>query len=67
MGGKSGTKAVYFDKLKSLLDEYKSIFIASLSGANEKDLVSQLTTPPTGQRRQCLVPADARNPSVPPR
>jgi len=29
MGGKSGTKAVYFDKLKALLDEYKSIFIAS--------------------------------------
>ncbi|OAL22087.1 60S acidic ribosomal protein P0 [Fonsecaea multimorphosa] len=29
MGGKSGTKAVYFDKLKGLLEEYKSIFIAS--------------------------------------
>jgi large subunit ribosomal protein LP0 len=30
MGGKSGTKAVYFDKLKGLLDEYKSIFIVNL-------------------------------------
>jgi large subunit ribosomal protein LP0 len=29
MGGKTGTKAVYFDKLKGLLDEYKSIFIVS--------------------------------------
>ncbi|EXJ82436.1 large subunit ribosomal protein LP0 [Capronia epimyces CBS 606.96] len=29
MGGKSGSKTVYFDKLKTLLDEYKSIFIAS--------------------------------------
>ena len=27
MGGKTGTKAVYFDKLKGLLEEYKSIFI----------------------------------------
>ena len=31
MGGKSATKAVYFDKLKGLLEEYKSIFIASSS------------------------------------
>jgi large subunit ribosomal protein LP0 len=31
MGGKTGTKAVYFDKLKGLLDEYKSIFIVRSS------------------------------------
>jgi hypothetical protein len=30
MGGKSGTKAVYFDKLKGLLDEYKSVFIVGV-------------------------------------
>ena len=27
MGGKTGTKAVYFDKLKSLLEDYNSVFI----------------------------------------
>lgn len=30
MGGKSNTKAAYFDKLKALLEEYKSIFIVTV-------------------------------------
>lgn len=37
MGGKTGTKAVYFDKLKALLDEYKSIFIVSQGQGQEAD------------------------------
>jgi large subunit ribosomal protein LP0 len=40
MGGKKETKAAYFEKLETLLKEYKSIFI---------------------------VPADARDPSLPAR
>ena len=30
MGGKSQNKAAYFDKLKALLEEYKSIFIVGV-------------------------------------
>lgn len=30
MGGKSQNKAAYFDKLKGLLEEYKSIFIVGV-------------------------------------
>lgn len=30
MGGKSDNKAAYFDKLKALLDEFKSIFIVGV-------------------------------------
>lgn len=30
MGGKSASKSVYFDKLKVLLEEYKSIFIVTV-------------------------------------
>ena len=30
MGGKNDNKAAYFDKLKSLLEEFKSIFIVSV-------------------------------------
>jgi large subunit ribosomal protein LP0 len=38
MGGKSGTKAVYFDKLKALLDEYKSIFIVSVDNVSSQQM-----------------------------
>lgn len=38
MGGKSGTKAVYFDKLKGLLDEYKSIFIVSVDNVSSQQM-----------------------------
>ena len=30
MGGKSESKAAYFEKLKNLLEEYKSIFIVEV-------------------------------------
>jgi hypothetical protein len=64
MGGKTGTKAVYFDKLKGLLEEYKSIFI--VCSGELLDGYSALTKS-TGQRRQCLVATDARDPQQPPR
>lgn len=38
MGGKSGTKAVYFEKLKGLLDEYKSIFIVSVDNVSSQQM-----------------------------
>ena len=38
MGGKSGTKAVYFDKLKGLLDDYKSIFIVSVDNVSSQQM-----------------------------
>lgn len=38
MGGKSGTKAVYFDKLKGLLDEYKAIFIVSVDNVSSQQM-----------------------------
>ncbi|KAJ9633474.1 ribosomal protein P0 (A0) (L10E) [Knufia peltigerae] len=38
MGGKTGTKAVYFDKLKALLDEYKSIFIVSVDNVSSQQM-----------------------------
>ncbi|KIW25298.1 60S acidic ribosomal protein P0 [Cladophialophora immunda] len=38
MGGKSGTKAVYFDKLKGLLEEYKSIFIVSVDNVSSQQM-----------------------------
>ncbi|KIW14812.1 60S acidic ribosomal protein P0 [Exophiala spinifera] len=38
MGGKTGTKAVYFDKLKGLLDEYKSIFIVSVDNVSSQQM-----------------------------
>ncbi|EXJ54561.1 60S acidic ribosomal protein P0 [Cladophialophora yegresii CBS 114405] len=38
MGGKSGTKAIYFDKLKGLLDEYKSIFIVSVDNVSSQQM-----------------------------
>ncbi|KAL9110233.1 MAG: hypothetical protein Q9227_005140 [Pyrenula ochraceoflavens] len=38
MGGKSGTKAVYFDKLKGLLDDYKSIFIVTVDNVSSQQM-----------------------------
>lgn len=38
MGGKSGNKAGYFDKLKSLLEEYKSIFIVSVDNVSSQQM-----------------------------
>jgi len=38
MGGKTGTKAVYFDKLKALLDEYKSIFIVTVDNVSSQQM-----------------------------
>ncbi|KAJ4622866.1 ribosomal protein P0 (A0) (L10E) [Exophiala dermatitidis] len=38
MGGKSGSKSVYFDKLKTLLDEYKSIFIVGVDNVSSQQM-----------------------------
>jgi large subunit ribosomal protein LP0 len=38
MGGKSETKAAYFDKLKSLLEEYKSIFIVTVDNVSSQQM-----------------------------
>ena len=38
MGGKSGNKAIYFDKLKGLLDEYKSIFIVQVDNVSSQQM-----------------------------
>ena len=38
MGGKSANKAVYFDKLKTLLEEYKSIFIVSVDNVSSQQM-----------------------------
>lgn len=38
MGGKSATKAAYFDKLKGLLDEYKTIFIVSVDNVSSQQM-----------------------------
>ena len=38
MGGKSGTKAVYFDRLKGLLDGYKSIFIVTVDNVSSQQM-----------------------------
>jgi large subunit ribosomal protein LP0 len=38
MGGKTGTKAVYFEKLKGLLDEYKSIFIVTVDNVSSQQM-----------------------------
>lgn len=38
MGGKSDNKAVYFDKLKGLLEEYKSIFIVSVDNVSSQQM-----------------------------
>ncbi|KXX75911.1 hypothetical protein MMYC01_207371 [Madurella mycetomatis] len=38
MGGKSGSKAGYFDKLKGLLEEYKSIFIVTVDNVSSQQM-----------------------------
>ncbi|RMZ80049.1 hypothetical protein DV738_g3102, partial [Chaetothyriales sp. CBS 135597] len=38
MPGKSGTKAVYFEKLKGLLDEYKSIFLVGVDNVSSQQM-----------------------------
>jgi large subunit ribosomal protein LP0 len=38
MGGKSANKAVYFDKLKALLETYKSIFIVSVDNVSSQQM-----------------------------
>ncbi|KAK5105730.1 hypothetical protein LTR62_002332 [Meristemomyces frigidus] len=38
MGGKSTTKAGYFDKLKGLLEEYKSIFIVTVDNVSSQQM-----------------------------
>ncbi|KAL1954987.1 hypothetical protein VTO42DRAFT_394 [Malbranchea cinnamomea] len=38
MGGKSMTKAAYFEKLKSLLDEYRSIFIVTVDNVSSQQM-----------------------------
>ena len=38
MGGKTANKAVYFDKLKALLEEYKSIFIVTVDNVSSQQM-----------------------------
>lgn len=38
MGGKSASKAQYFDKLKNLLETYKSIFIVSVDNVSSQQM-----------------------------
>ena len=38
MGGKSANKAGYFDKLKGLLEEYKSIFIVEIDNVSSQQM-----------------------------
>ena len=38
MGGKTGTKAGYFDKLKGLLQDYKSIFIVEVDNVSSQQM-----------------------------
>ncbi|PVI03732.1 60S acidic ribosomal protein P0 [Periconia macrospinosa] len=38
MGGKKESKAVYFDKLKTLLEEYKSIFIVTVDNVSSQQM-----------------------------
>ncbi|KAJ2905040.1 uncharacterized protein MKZ38_006433 [Zalerion maritima] len=38
MGGKPGSKAAYFDKLKGLLEEYKSIFIVTVDNVSSQQM-----------------------------
>ncbi|KAK4628939.1 60S acidic ribosomal protein P0 [Fulvia fulva] len=38
MGGKSGNKAGYFDKLKGLLEEYKTIFIVTVDNVSSQQM-----------------------------
>ncbi|KZF25936.1 hypothetical protein L228DRAFT_251855 [Xylona heveae TC161] len=38
MGGKSATKAVYFDRLKALLEEYRSVFIVTIDNVSSQQM-----------------------------
>ncbi len=38
MGGKTANKAGYFDKLKSLLEAYKSIFIVEIDNVSSQQM-----------------------------
>lgn len=38
MGGKAAAKAGYFDKLKSLLQEYKSIFVVQVDNVSSQQM-----------------------------
>lgn len=38
MGGKTANKAGYFDKLKGLLQEYKSIFIVEIDNVSSQQM-----------------------------
>lgn len=38
MGGKSANKAGYFDKLKRLLEQYKSIFIVTVDNVSSQQM-----------------------------
>ena len=38
MGGKTANKAVYFDKLKALLEEYSSIFIVTVDNVSSQQM-----------------------------
>lgn len=38
MGGKSASKSVYFEKLKGLLDEYKSIFLVGVDNVSSQQM-----------------------------
>ena len=38
MGGRTANKAAYFDKLKALLEEYKSIFIVTVDNVSSQQM-----------------------------
>ena len=38
MGGSTATKAAYFDKLKTLLEEYKSVFIVTVDNVSSQQM-----------------------------
>jgi len=38
MGGKTANKATYFDKLKGLLEDYKSIFIVTVDNVSSQQM-----------------------------
>ena len=38
MGGKTASKSAYFDKLKSLLEDYKSIFIVTVDNVSSQQM-----------------------------
>lgn len=38
MGGKTDVKAAYFERLRSLLDEYKTIFIVGIDNVSSQQM-----------------------------